>query len=160
MFVYLLYRLLNNIDGIFLKIAIALLFLALPLLGKPPPEAASGRHFAPVVSAEKCLVVSAHTCASEAGFAMLQKGGSAADALVAVQLVLTLVEPQSSGIGGGAFLLYYDHKTQSVRALDGRETAPLHARLSPFIEEKPIPYLEALLGGRSVGVPGVLHLTF
>lgn len=124
----------------------------------PAPEAPSGYEEKPVVQAKQHMVVAAHPLAVEAGNRMLEAGGAAIDAAIAVQMVLTLVEPQSSGIGGGAFMLHFDGT--EVRAYDGRETAPAAAHASLFLDEqgKPLPFFEAVVGGRSVGVPGVLRM--
>ncbi len=107
---------------------------------------------------EKFAVATAHPLASAAGVEMLQAGGSAIDAAVAVQMVLTLVEPQSSGIGGGAFLLHFDGR-QTI-AYDGRESAPAAADESLFIKPdgQAMRFAEAVVGGRAVGVPGTLRL--
>jgi gamma-glutamyltranspeptidase/glutathione hydrolase len=88
---------------------------------------------------------------------ILRLGGTAADAAIAAQLVLNLVEPQSSGLGGGGFLLYHDARQNKLRAYDGRETAPSAARPERFLgaDGKPLPFTEAAVGGRSVGVPGL-----
>ena len=95
--------------------------------------------------------------ATDAGLQLLRAGGSALDAAIAVQLVLGLVEPQSSGIGGGAFLLHFDGRR--VQAFDGRETAPTGARTDMFLENgKPLPFDEAVLSGRAVGVPGAVRM--
>ena len=112
------------------------------------------------VSARQFMVAAAHPLAAEAGYSVLQLGGTALDAAVAVQMVLGLVEPESSGIGGGAFLLHWSEKEKRLRAYDGRETAPAAARPDRFLNsaKKPLPFLEAAVGGRSVGVPGVLRL--
>ncbi len=91
------------------------------------PEPASGYRPKTLVSAKTYMVVSANPYASKAGCEILKKGGSAVDAAVAVQAVLGLVEPQSSGLGGGAFMLHYDAKTKKVQSYDGRETAPAAA---------------------------------
>ncbi|MBL8384769.1 MAG: gamma-glutamyltransferase [Burkholderiales bacterium] len=106
------------------------------------------------------MVSAAHPLATDAGVDMLRKGGSAVDAAIAVQLVLGLVEPHSSGIGGGAFLLHYDAKSAAVDAYDGRETAPTAVGPGLFLDgsKKPMQFREALVGGRSVGVPGVLRM--
>jgi gamma-glutamyltranspeptidase/glutathione hydrolase len=106
------------------------------------------------------MVAAAHPLATEAGLEILRAGGSAVDAAVAVQLVLGLVEPQSSGIGGGAFLLHWSEKEQRVRSYDGREAAPLAAREDRFLdsEGKPLEFMRAVASGRSVGVPGVLRM--
>jgi gamma-glutamyltranspeptidase/glutathione hydrolase len=103
-------------------------------------------------------VAAANPLATAAGLQVLQAGGSAVDAAVAVQMVLTLVEPQSSGIGGGAFLLHWDG--QAVQAWDGRETAPAAAdeRLFLGADGKPLPFEQAVVGGRAVGVPGAVRL--
>ena len=122
------------------------------------PEAASARAKAegrPVV-AQDWMVVAAHPLASQAGADVLAAGGTAADAMVAVQAVLGLVEPQSSGLGGGAFLVWYDAASGQVTTLDGRETAPLAAtpRLFQDATGEPLKFFEAVVGGRSVGAPG------
>jgi gamma-glutamyltranspeptidase/glutathione hydrolase len=105
-------------------------------------------------------VAAAHPLAVEAGLEVLAKGGSAADAAVAVQAMLSLVEPQSSGIGGGAFLLHYSAATGEVTAFSGRETAPAGATADMFIKEdgEPLSWFEAIVGGRAVGVPGVMPM--
>lgn len=123
------------------------------------PEAATGFAKNHVVSANKAMIATANPYASEAGFNILKQGGSAVDAAIAVQLVLTLVEPQSSGIGGGAFILHWDEKAQHLTTFNGRETAPKLATSDMFLNEqgKAISWIEAVVGGRSVGVPGVLH---
>lgn len=108
------------------------------------------------VAASEEMVIAAHPLAVEAGLAVLADGGSAADAAVAAQLVLTLVEPQSSGLGGGAFALYWDGVTGQLKAYDGRETAPLAAGPDYWLgpDDAPIGWRDAVPGGRSVGVPG------
>lgn len=122
------------------------------------PEIATGWQDKPGWSAQKYMVAAANPLATEAGYQMLKQGGSAIDAAIATQLVLTLVEPQSSGIGGGAFLLHWDGK--KVRAFDGRETAPASATETLFQDAngKPLPRAEGVVGGRSVGAPGVLRM--
>ncbi|HVA14809.1 MAG TPA: gamma-glutamyltransferase [Stellaceae bacterium] len=111
-------------------------------------------------SAKRDMVAAANPLAAEAGRAMLRRGGSAVDAAIAAQMVLNLVEPESSGIGGGAFLVLYSAKDHRVTTFDGRETAPLAARGDRFLDAhgKPLTYFQALVGGRSVGVPGVLRM--
>ena len=106
------------------------------------------------------MVAAAHPLATEAGVEMLEAGGTAIDAAIAIQAVLTLVEPQSSGIGGGAFMLHYDHATTEVQAYDGRETAPAAVESDHFLTDDGIPmgFLDAVPGGRSVGVPGTLRM--
>src|SRR5206468_4335804 len=112
------------------------------------------------VTAKQFIVSAAHPLAAEAGYAVLQLGGSALDAAVAVQMVLGLVEPESSGIGGGAFLLHWSEQEKRLRTYDGRETAPAAARPDRFLDagKKPKEFYAAAVGGRSVGVPGVLRL--
>lgn len=105
------------------------------------------------------MVAAAHPLAVEAGYEVLKRGGSAVDAAIAVQAVLGLVEPESSGIGGGAFLLHWSEQEKKLRSYDGRETAPAAARPDRFLRDgKPMAFLEAAVGGRSVGVPGVLRM--
>jgi len=105
-------------------------------------------------------IAAANPFAVEAGLEILRKGGSAADAAVAVQAALGLVEPQSSGLGGGAFLLYYDAKTRRITAYDGRETAPAGATPDMFLDEQgqPLSYFDAVTSGRSTGVPGAIAM--
>ncbi len=111
-------------------------------------------------SADEFMVAVAHPLAAQAGFRVLADGGSAVDAAIAVQMVLTLVEPQSSGIGGGAFMVHYDAATGNVITYDGRETAPASATPGMFLKAdgEPMPWREAALGGRAVGVPGVMRM--
>src|SRR5690606_20234063 len=106
------------------------------------------------------MVAAAHPLAVDAGLAMLAQGGSAMDAAIAVQLVLNLVEPQASGLGGGAYLLYYEARSGRIRAYDARETAPFDAGPDLFLDAagKPLRFRQAVVGGRSVGVPGVPRL--
>ncbi|AYV45114.1 gamma-glutamyltransferase [Caulobacter flavus] len=106
------------------------------------------------------MVVSANPLATEAGLRVLREGGSAVDAAVAVQAVLGLVEPQSSGLGGGSFMVFYDAKTGKVTAYDGRETAPAGATPALFLGEdgKPVSFVAAVLSGRSTGVPGAVAM--
>ena len=108
------------------------------------------------VTAQNWMISAANPHAVQAGARVLRAGGSAADAMVAVQTVLGLVEPQSSGLGGGAFLVWYDAQSGEVTTLDGRETAPLAAtpRLFQDADGKPLKFFDAVIGGRSVGVPG------
>lgn len=123
------------------------------------PEAATGIYHQQLVSAKSYMVAAAHPLATEAGRAVLAKGGSAVDAAIATQLMLGLVEPQSSGIGGGAFMLHWQAKQQQLTTFDGRETAPAAATPLLFTEQgKPMNWREAYVGGKSVGVPGVVAL--
>ena len=105
-------------------------------------------------------VAAANPLAAEAGRDMLRQGGNAIDAAIATQMVLNLVEPESSGIGGGAFMIFYAAKDHRVTTFDGRETAPAAARGDRFLDAqgKPMTYFQALVGGRSIGVPGVLRM--
>ncbi|PWF54536.1 gamma-glutamyltransferase family protein [Massilia glaciei] len=122
------------------------------------PESTVAVHSKPGWAAKNYMIAAANPHAVEAGYEMLRQGGSAIDAAVAAQMVLTLVEPQSSGIGGGAFLMHYDGKR--VQAFDGRETAPSAAteRLFQKPEGGPVPRALGVVGGRSVGAPGVLRM--
>jgi gamma-glutamyltranspeptidase/glutathione hydrolase len=124
------------------------------------PEAASGIAGKPPVFAARDMVVAAHPAAAEAGREILRKGGNAIDAAIAVQFVLNLVEPQSSGLGGGAFLVFWSAKEHRVTTFDGRETAPASAKPDRFLDAagKPLSFYDAVVGGRSVGVPGVLRM--
>ncbi len=110
--------------------------------------------------ARRFLVATANPHASRAAAEVIRLGGSAVDAAIAAQLVLTLVEPQSSGIGGGAFMLHFDAETGNVTAYDGRETAPAAATPDMFLDGdgEPLGFYEAAVGGLAVGVPGVLRM--
>ncbi len=122
------------------------------------PEGSSGYTEKPGWQTSAFAVAAANPLAADAGYQILKSGGSALDAAIAVQMVLTLVEPQSSGIGGGAFLMYFDG--ESVEAYDGRETAPAAATEDLFLKPdgKPMSFMEGAVGGRSVGVPGVVRM--
>ena len=115
---------------------------------------------APKVAKQTAAVVAANPMAVEAGAEILRKGGSAIDAAVAAQVMLGLVEPQSSGVGGGSFMMYYDAKTKVLTALDGREKAPAGATPDMFLDEhgKPMSYVQAVRTGRSTGVPGAMRM--
>lgn len=108
------------------------------------------------VEAQRWMVSAANPLAVTAGAEVLRQGGSAADAMVAVQVMLGLVEPQSSGLGGGAFLIWYDAASGELTTLDARETAPLAATPTLFQDEngEPLGFFDAVVGGRSVGTPG------
>ncbi|HLI22887.1 MAG TPA: gamma-glutamyltransferase [Stellaceae bacterium] len=123
-------------------------------------SAASAQQAASPPHDKRDMVAAANPLAAQAGRAILRQGGSAVDAAIATQLVLNLVEPESSGIGGGAFLVYFAAKDRRVATFDGRETAPAAAKGDRFIgpDGKPMNYFQALVGGRSVGVPGVLRM--
>jgi gamma-glutamyltranspeptidase/glutathione hydrolase len=156
-----------------MKSTLTLSFIALALLSAcstPPPastwrysvpeqpEAASGNTDKPGWAYARQAVAAANPLATDAGHQILRAGGSALDAAIAVQLVLGLVEPQSSGIGGGAFLLHFDGS--KVTAHDGRETAPAGAKGDMFLGEngKPLSFDEAVLSGHAVGVPGAVRM--
>jgi gamma-glutamyltranspeptidase/glutathione hydrolase len=147
------------------------LLLALAACGRGPadqaappveqaPELPSGWTEKQTHYAERDMVAAANPLAVGAGVTMLARGGSAVDAVIAVQMVLTLVEPQSSGIGGGAFLLHYDPESGDLVAYDGRETAPAAATPDMFLgpDGRPRGFTEAVDGGLSVGTPGILRL--
>ena len=110
------------------------------------------------VAPRQALVSAAHPVAVEAGLQVLRQGGSAMDAAVAIEAMLGLVEPQSSGLGGGAFILYFDAATGKVRAYDGRETAPATAAPNMFLDEsgRPLSRAQAMLSGRATGAPGAV----
>jgi gamma-glutamyltranspeptidase/glutathione hydrolase len=124
------------------------------------PEIATGRQEKEPVFGARHMVVAAHPLAVEAGYDVLRLGGSAVDAAIAVQAVLGLVEPQSSGIGGGAFLLHWSEGEKRVRSYDGREAAPFAAREDRFLQPNGVPrdFLESAASGAAVGVPGVLRM--
>lgn len=131
-----------------------------PIPSRPDiaPERATGFVEKALVRAPRAMIATAHPLATEAGYDILQQGGTAVDAAIAAQLVLGLTEPQSSGIGGGALLLLYDGA--QVVAFDGRETAPAAATPDRFLDPqgRPLALPDAVVGGRSVGVPGVLKM--
>nr|WP_198160392.1 gamma-glutamyltransferase [Photobacterium jeanii] len=124
------------------------------------PEAATDRQQQSMVKGEEWMVASANPLASEAGADILRQGGNAIDAMIATQLVLGLVEPQSSGIGGGAFLVYWDNHSNTLTTYDGRETAPYAVTPILFQDQQgnPLKFFDAVIGGRSVGTPGTVKL--
>ena len=123
------------------------------------PEAATGVYAKGLVVAQKHMVVAAHPIAAETGREILRAGGSAIDAVIATQLVLGLIEPQSSGLGGGAFLVHWDQASKSLATYDGRETAPASAKSDRFlVNGQPMVFDAAVRSGLSVGVPGVVRL--
>ncbi|MGE8492818.1 gamma-glutamyltransferase family protein [Comamonas sp.] len=128
-----------------------------PPAASDQPEGSSGWTDKPGWATEQYAVAAANPLATDAGYQVLQAGGSAIDAAIAVQLVLGLVEPQSSGIGGGAFLLHA--QGSQVEAYDGREVAPMAADENLFMRDgKPMAFHDAVVGGRSVGVPGAIRM--
>lgn len=124
------------------------------------PEQSTGVEKKQLVKAKNYMVTAANPIATQTGADVLEQGGNAIDAMVAVQLMLGLVEPQSSGLGGGAFLVYWDSDKQKLTTYDGRETAPLAATPQLFLDDKgqPLQFYDAVVGGRSVGTPGTVKL--
>ena len=124
------------------------------------PEEASGYTEKPGWATQHFAVAAAHPLATDAGYKVLKAGGSAVDAAIAVQMVLGLVEPQSSGIGGGSFLLHHDGQRNITEAFDGRETAPAAANENLFLNSdgKPMAFYDGVVGGRAVGVPGTVQM--
>jgi gamma-glutamyltranspeptidase / glutathione hydrolase len=122
------------------------------------PEGATGSAAKPGWATHTYAVAAANPLATDAGLQVLRAGGSAVDAAIAVQMVLALVEPQSSGLGGGAFLMHFDGKT--TQAFDGRETAPAGVTPKLFLDAngQPMKFPDAVVGGRSVGVPGAVAM--
>jgi gamma-glutamyltranspeptidase/glutathione hydrolase len=164
---------LHRLLAIACSIAVAVLVLSLEGVARaqPPepfhaspmgvhPEGETGKTVKPVLRARHMMAVTAHPLASDAALSILDSGGSAVDAAIAAQAVLALVEPQSSGVGGGGFLLHYDPARSNIQAYDGRETAPAHAQAHLFIREdgSALSFQEAAVGGRSVGVPGLVRV--
>ncbi len=127
-------------------------------VGDANPEAATGSQQKTLAHARRWMVASANPLATEAGRQVLRDGGSAIDAAIAMQMVLALVEPQSSGLGGGAFIVSWDARRRSLTTYDGRETAPAAASPALFMADgKPLSFTDAVNSGLSVGVPGVLR---
>lgn len=145
-----------------LRIIFVFIFLALPATAQEAqqPEETTALAVRTSVTANRYMVATANPLAAGVGRKVLADGGSAMDAAVAIQMMLNLVEPQSSGIGGGAFALYWDAKNHSLSSWDGRETAPLAATPDYWLDDdgKPVGWFAAVVGGRSVGVPGTLKL--
>ncbi|MFP7672711.1 gamma-glutamyltransferase [Marivita sp. S0852] len=129
-------------------------------LSAPARAALDAKNAGTPVVADDWMVAAANPLAVEAGAEVLRNGGTAADAMVAVQAVLGLVEPQSSGLGGGAFLVWYDAETSALTTLDGRETAPMAVTPTVFQDEtgEPLQFFDAVVGGLSVGTPGTPRL--
>ncbi len=141
--------------------ALGLLFLVASSFAQDQaPERPSGWTPKKAVTSKHDMIATANPLSTEAGFRILRQGGTAIDAAIASQMVLTLVEPQSSGIGGGAFIVHYQKKNNKLSAYDGRETAPAAATPERFLDKegKPLKFLDAVVGGRSVGVPGTLRV--
>lgn len=131
---------------------------ALAACAPAPETTASAAPAAAAASSAELFVIAANPLAARAGMAVLERGGNAADAALAVQAMLSLVEPQSSGMGGGAFLTYFDAATGKVTIYDGREKAPAQASRTMFLGEdgKPLPFPAAVTSGRATGVPGAV----
>ena len=138
----------------------ALLFAACLLALPSYAQLQAGASAKAAAKASRYMVAAADARAVDAGLAMLDKGGSAVDAMIAAQLVLTLVQPHASGIGGGGYLLVHDARSGKPMAYDGRETAPSGAVPTLFLgrDGRPMTQQEAVVGGRSVGVPGTVRL--
>lgn len=137
------------------------LALGLALLAASPAAARPKAHaLAPVQAYAHGMVVAANPLAAEAGQQVLERGGDAVDAAVAVQAVLGLVEPQSSGLGGGAFMLFFDGRTHQLTAYNGREAAPAAASPSYFLKPDgtPMGLFDAILSGKSTGPPGAIAM--
>ena len=149
-------------------ISIVVFGIALPLHGvraeqpsarQIEPEADTGHANKDLATGKTFMVSSANAAASEAGREILRAGGSAVDAAIAVQLVLGLLEPQSSGLGGGAFLLHWDGASKTLKTYDGRETAPAAARPDRFLKDgRPMNFNAAVQSGLSIGTPGLVRL--
>jgi gamma-glutamyltranspeptidase/glutathione hydrolase len=124
------------------------------------PEASTGITPKRLVASKRFMVVAANPLAARAGYEVLKRGGGAVDAAIATELVLNLVEPQSSGIGGGGFLLYYAARDGKLEAFDGRESAPAAANPGRFLgaDGKALAWADAVISGKSVGVPGLLRM--
>ena len=140
--------------------AVALWAAAAAAQAPAEPEGPSGFTPKKAAVATKYMAAAANPLAAEAGREVLRQGGSSLDAVIAMQMVLNLVEPQSSGIGGGAFLVQYDASKKAVTTYDGRETAPAEAAPDMFLDAngQPLPYDEARAGGRAVATPGLLRM--
>ena len=139
----------------FLTVLFALAAAACTAAPSAPPQVAP-----PASQAAQAFVIAANPLAAKAGAEVLERGGSAIDAAVAVQAMLSLVEPQSSGLGGGAFVTYLDGRTGQLTIYDGRETAPAGASAAMFLgsDGQPLDFATAVLSGRSTGVPGAVAL--
>lgn len=137
-------------------------FLAAAALFAATAPAATARETAPATETteRQAFLAAAHPLAVEAGRDVLRRGGNAIDAAVAIQAMLSLVEPQSSGLGGGAFLVHYDAATRTITVYDGRETAPAGAAPDMFLDKSgdPLPFRTVVVSGRATGVPGVVAM--
>ncbi|HEY6663337.1 MAG TPA: gamma-glutamyltransferase family protein [Sphingomicrobium sp.] len=140
--------------NLFRKLVAAFALVALPACAATPPVTAAAQ------PAAEPFVIAANPLAAEAGLNVLKRGGSAVDAAIAVQAMLSLVEPQSSGVGGGAFMNYYDGRTGKITIYDGREVAPAQAVSTMFLDSagEPLPFNMAVVSGRATGVPGAVKM--
>jgi gamma-glutamyltranspeptidase / glutathione hydrolase len=152
----------TKVVSVILAVVIATIFILPPAFAqraRVAPETGSGHSDKAIATAHKYMIAAANPHAVAAGLEMLRAGGSAVDAAIAAQLVLNLVEPQSSGIGGGAFMVHWDAGLASLKTYDGREQAPAAATPERFIRDgKRLPFLKAVKSGLSVGVPGLVRL--
>lgn len=140
------------------KFVSALALVSMSALAAPPrPQAQSVTTSAAVAQP---FAIAANPLAAEAGLKVLARGGSAVDAAIAIQAMLSLVEPQSSGVGGGAFMTYFDGRTGKITIYDGREVAPAQAVSTMFLgpDGKPLPFNIAVVSGRATGVPGAVKM--
>src|SRR3954464_13818989 len=140
---------------LFSKILSAFALIGLASSCAPTPSATAA-----TASANDPFVIAANPLAARAGLNVLKRGGSAFDAAIAVQAMLSLVEPQSSGVGGGAFMTYFDGRTGKISVYDGREVAPAQATSTMFLDStgRPLQFNTAVLGGRATGVPGAVKM--
>ncbi|MGL6313847.1 gamma-glutamyltransferase [Vibrio sp. WXL103] len=150
----------NKMSLVSLSLLAVSVFASEQVADQVAPEFTSQIVAKQAVSANKYILTAANPVAVRAGAEVLKRGGTAADAAVVVQTVLGLVEPQSSGLGGGGFLVYYDATSQSLTTYDGRETAPLAANPSLFQDAngQPVEFFDAVVGGRSVATPATVKL--
>jgi len=132
----------------------------LGLVGMAATAAPPQRHATVAVAAAQPFAIAANPLATRAGLNVLKRGGSAVDAAIAMQAMLSLVEPQSSSVAGGAFMAYLDGRTGKITIYDGREVAPAQATSTMFLDSsgKTLPFDTAVLSGRATGVPGVLKM--
>ena len=147
-----------RLDGVLLTLGLVALGVRAEL--PPPPEIAAGFTLSPPAAGTRFMAVTANPHATDAAVAVLRQGGSALDAAIAAQMVLGVVEPQSSGIGGGGLLMHFDARTRRIDAWDGRETAPLAASRFPFTDGSgtPLGFLDAARDPRAVGTPGLVAM--
>jgi gamma-glutamyltranspeptidase/glutathione hydrolase len=145
---------------LFDKLTAALALAALCACTATPAAQAPAPGAPAVATAAEPFVIAANPLAAEAGLNVLKRGGSAVDAAIAIQAMLSLVEPQSSGVGGGAFMTYFDGKTGKITIYDGREVAPAQATPGMFLDAsgKPLPFDTAVVSGRATGVPGAVKM--